>query len=135
MCETGGKQTSRVLRAMLDTASDCNMISHNIVTTYLHMSDHIRVLDEKTAIPIKALKGEVTPYGEIEIWFYGEGTGPCLYFETFLVIDGDVPWDMIIGTKFLEEKGVYKRCGFVAIHPRMTEGGFSRFLELVLRSS
>jgi hypothetical protein len=106
------------------------MISRNIVTSYLCMSDHIQVQDEKTAISIMTLNGgEVTPRHKIELRFYGgRGMNRCIYLETFRVIDGDVPWQIIIGTKFLQEMGIYKRVGLVGIHPRKTEGGFSRFL-------
>jgi hypothetical protein len=117
--------------ALLDTGSECNFISLNIVIGYLRILDRIQVQDDKTAIPIRTLNGdEVTPYGEIKLRFYGNGgsMNPRIYFETFLVIDGDVPWDVIIGHKFLEKNGIYKRLGLVGIHPRMTEGGFSRFL-------
>ena len=102
------------------------MISHRTVI-YLQMSDHIQVQDKKTAIPIKTLSGdEVTPNGKIELTFYGEGMNRRIYLETFQVIDGDVPWDVIIGKDFLREKGIYKRFGLVGVHPPKTEGGFSR---------
>jgi hypothetical protein len=107
------------------------MISHRTITTYLHMSDHIRVQDEKTATPIMTLSGdEVTPNGKIELRFYGEGMNRRTYLETFQVIDGDVPWEVIIGKDFLREKGIYKRSGFglVGVLPPPTEGGFFRLL-------
>ena len=130
LCEPGGKQQiRREVRAILDTGSDCNLISHNIVTSYLCMSDHIQVQDEKIAIPIMTLNGdEVTPNGKIELRFYGEGVNRRTYLETFQVVDGDVPWEVIIGKDFLREKGIYKRFGQVAGHPQKTAGGFSRFL-------
>jgi hypothetical protein len=102
------------------------MISRNLVTTYLEMSDHIQVQD---AIPITTLNGDkVTPHGKIELRFYGEGMNSRTYLETFEVIDGDVPWDIIIGKEFLQKEVIYKRYGLVGVHPRKTEGGFSRFL-------
>ena len=75
---------------MLDTGSNCNMISRKIVTHYLEMSDHIQ--DKKTAIPITTLNGDkVTPHGEIDLRFYGDrGMNRRTYLETFQVIDGDV---------------------------------------------
>jgi hypothetical protein len=104
------------------------MISRKIVTRYLEMSDHIQ--DEKTAIPITTLNGDkVTPHGEIDLRFYGDrGMNRRTYLETFQVIDGDVPWDIIIGQEFLETNGIYQRFGLVGVHPRKTEGGVSRFL-------
>jgi hypothetical protein len=105
------------------------MISHRTIITYLHMSNHIRVQDEKTATPIMTLNGDkVTPNGEIELRFYGEGMNRRTYLETFQVIDGDVPWEVIIGKDFLQEKGIYKRFGLVGVHPPKTDGGFSRLL-------
>jgi hypothetical protein len=93
------------------------------------MSDHIQVQDKKTAIPIITLNGEVTPCGKIELRFYGNrGMNRRIYLETFQVIDGDFPWQIIIGTEFLQKMGIYKRIGLVGVHPRKTEGGFSRFL-------
>ena len=101
------------------------MIAHSTVTSYLHMSDHIQVQDEKTAMPIKTLSGdEVTPNGKIELTFYGEGMNRRIYLETFQVIDGDVPWDVIIGKDFLQKNGIYKRFGLVGVQPPKTEGGF-----------
>jgi hypothetical protein len=131
LCEPGGKQQIRKEAiALLDTASDCNMISRNMVTSYLCMSDNIQVQDEKTATPIITLKGdEVTPHGKIELRFYGNGgMNRRTYLETFQVIDEDVPWEIIIGKEFLKKWGIYKRFGLVGVHPRKTEGGFSRFL-------
>lgn len=106
------------------------MISRNMVTSYLCMSDYIQVQDEKTAIPIMTLKGdEVTPHGRIELRFYGNGgMNRRTYFETFQVIDGDVPWEIIIGKEFLKKWGIFKRFGLVGVHPPKTESGFSHFL-------
>jgi hypothetical protein len=94
------------------------------------MSDHIQVQDEKTAIPIRTLKGdELTPHGKIELRFYGNGgMNRRTYLETFQVVDVDGTWEIILGQEFLEKNGIYKRLGLVGIQPRMTEGGFSRFL-------
>ena len=131
MCEPRGKQQiGREARAVLDTAADCSMISRNLVNSYLCMSDHIQEQDENTVIPIITLRGdEVTPCGKIELRFYGDrGMDRCVYLETFEVIDGDVPWQIIIGKEFLQKNGIYKRFGLVGVHPQKTEGGFSRFL-------
>jgi hypothetical protein len=105
------------------------MISRNTVDSYLCMSDHIQVQDEKTTIPIITLKGDkVIPRGQIELRFYGDrGMNRRTYLETFQVIDGDLPWEIIIGKEFLQKMGVYKRFGLVGIHPRKTDGGFPRF--------
>jgi hypothetical protein len=111
------------------------MIAHSTVASYLHMSDHIQVQDEKTATPIQTLSGhEVTPNGKIELRFYGEGMNRRTYLETFQVIDGDFPWEIIIGKDFLQEKGIYKRFGLVGVHPRKTDGGVFSFPKFVLRS-
>ena len=106
------------------------MVSRNMVASYLGMSDRIQVQDERTAIPIMTLNGdEVTPHGKIELRFYGNGgMNRRTYLETFQVIDGDVPWEMILGKDFLKNYGIYKRFGLVGIHPRKTEGAFSCFL-------
>jgi hypothetical protein len=127
LCESGDKQQIRKeARALLDTASDCNLISGDMVNEYLCMSDHIQPQD---AIRIMTLTGEVIPHGKIELRFYGNGgMNRRIYLETFQVIDGDPPWQIIIGKEFLQKMGIYKRFGLVGVHPRKTEGGFSRFL-------
>jgi hypothetical protein len=112
------------------------MISRNTVTSYLCMSDHIQVQDEKTPIRIVTLKGdEVISHGQIELRFYGnEGMNRRTYLETFQVIDGDLPWEIIIGEEFLQKMGIYKRFGLVGVHPRKTDGGVFSFPKFVLRS-
>jgi hypothetical protein len=131
LCEpvVGSGQIRREARALLDTASDCNMVARDTVTKYLCMSSHIQVQDERSAIPIMTLNGnEVIPHNKIELVFYGEGgMNRRTYLETFQVIDGDLPWQIILGKHFLQKWGVYKRIGLVGVHPRKTEGEFRRF--------